>query len=215
MTANNVDSAKSVPADIESTLILDAILDSRCYCQNLRFQETSRLDSLFHDISRNEASNIDKDAVQILISKLIDSNVITVKKIKQGQKSLFLTKDATAILTEDNTVSTSSSDGSQDATPVNPNDIDLSVTSTKPKDSGNTKANPASNHNFVSLELFNTFYDDYIEYKHYVNDVIQNISFNKELGKSFENETKSQQSKIKLLQQEIQTLKNENKDLKE
>ena len=50
-----------------------------------------------------------------------------------------------------------------------------------------------------------------IEYKHYVNGVIQNISFNKELGKSFENETKSQQSKIKLLQQEIQTLKNENR----
>ena len=146
---------------------------------------------------------------------MIDSNVITVKKIKQGQKSLFLTKDATAILTEDNTVSTSSSDGSQEATPVNPNDIDLSVTSTKPKDSRNTKPNPASNLNFDSLELFNTFYDDYIEYKHYVNDVIQNISFNKDLGKSFENETKSQQSKIKLLQQEIQTLKNENKDLKE
>ena len=64
------------------------------------------------------------------------------------------------------------------------------------------------------MELFNTFYDDYIEYKHYVNDGTQNISFNKELGKSFENETKSQQSNIKLLQQKIQTLKNENKDLK-
>ena len=73
--------------------------------------------------------------------------------------------------------------------------------------------NPTSNHNFVSLELFNTFYDDYIEYKHYVNDVIQNISSNKELVISFENETKSQQSKTKLLQQEIQTLKNENKGL--
>ena len=65
------------------------------------------------------------------------------------------------------------------------------------------------------MELFNTFYDDYIEYKHYVNDVIQNISSDKELGKSFEGETKSQQSKIKLLQQEIQTLKNKNKGLKE
>ena len=67
----------------------------------------------------------------------------------------------------------------------------------------------------MSLELFNIFYDDYIEYKRYVNDVIKNISSNKELGIRFENETKSQQSKIKLLQQEIQTLKNENEDLKE
>ena len=65
------------------------------------------------------------------------------------------------------------------------------------------------------MELFNTFYDDYIEYKHYVNDVIQNISSNKELGNSFKDETKSQQSKTKLLPQETQTLKNENKDLKE
>ena len=172
-------------------------------------------DSIFHDISRNEFSNIDKDTVQILIPKLIDSNVITVKETKQGQKSLFLAKDATEILTDDNTVSISLNNGSQDATPVDPNDIDLSVSSTKPKDSGNTKPNPTSNHNFVSLELFNTFYDDYIEYKHYVNDVMQNISSNKELGKSFENDTKTQQSKIKLLQQEIQTLKNEKKDLKE
>ena len=64
---------------------------------------------------------------------MIDSNVITVKKTKQGQKSLFRTKDATAILTKDNTVPISSNDGTQDATPVDPNDIDLGVTSTKAK----------------------------------------------------------------------------------
>ena len=213
MTENNLDSAKSVPADIKFTLsnykpkILDAIVKIR---DSIKRPD---LDSIFHDISRNEASNIDKGAVQILISKLIDSNVITVKKTKQGQKSPFLTRDATAITTEDNTISISLNDGSQDAAPVDPNDNDLSVT--KPKDSGNTKPTLTSNHNFVSLDLFNTFYDDYIEYKHYVNDVIQNISSNNELGKSFEIETKSQQSKMKLLQQEIQTLKNENKDLKE
>ena len=123
MTENNLDSAKSVPADVEFTLsnykpkILDAVVKIR--------------DSIFHGISRNEASNIDKDSVQILISKLIDSNVITIKKAKQGQKSIFLTKDASAIPTEDNTASISLNDGSQDATPVDPNNIDLSVISTK------------------------------------------------------------------------------------
>ena len=122
-------------------------------------------------------------------------------------------KYATAIPNEHNTISISLNDGCQDATPADLNDIFLSVT--KPKDSGNNKPNSTSNHNFVSLELFNACYDDYIEYKHYVNDVMQNISSNKESEKSFEDETKSQQSKTKLLQQEIQTLKNENKDLKE
>ena len=43
-----------------------------------------------------------------------------------------------------------------------------------------------SNHNYVSLELINTFYHGYIEYNHNVNFIIQNISFNKEIGKSYE-----------------------------
>ena len=60
-----------------------------------------------------------------------------------------------------------------------------------PKDSENTKLNPTSNHNFVTLELFNIIYDEFIEYRHYVNDVTKNNSFNKELGKSIENKTKS------------------------
>lgn len=62
--------------------------------------------------------------------------------------------------------------------------------------------------------MFNTFYDNYIEYGHYVNHIPQNISSNKEIGKGHENENKSQQSKIKVLQQEIQNLKNKNKNLK-
>ena len=100
----NLDSTKSFSADIDFGLgnykprILDNIFKIR------DSKKRPDLDSIFHDISRNEASNIDKDTGEILISKLIDSNVITVKKTKQGQKSLFLTKDATAIPTEDNAV---------------------------------------------------------------------------------------------------------------
>ena len=87
MTKKNLDSANSVPADIEFKLsnykpkILDAIV---------KIQDSKKcpdLDSIFHVISRNESSNIDKDTVQILIFKLIDSNVITIKKTKHGQKS--------------------------------------------------------------------------------------------------------------------------------
>ena len=57
-------------------------------------------------------------------------------------------------------MSISLNDRCQDAFPADPNGTDLSVA--KPKDSGNTKPNSTSNHNFVSLELFNTFYGDYI-----------------------------------------------------
>ena len=34
-----------------------------------------------------------------------------------------------------------------------------------------------SNHNCDSIKSFDTFYDDYIEYKHYVNDILQNYQF--------------------------------------
>lgn len=54
---------------------------------------------------------------------MIDSNVI--KKTKQGHKTIFLTKDATAIPIEDNLVSISLNDESQDPTPVDPNGINL------------------------------------------------------------------------------------------
>ena len=140
------DKVWSFSADIDFTLryykpkILDAIVRIR------DSKKRPDLDSIFHDISRNEASNINKDTVQILISKLIDSNVIIVKKTKPRQKSLFLTKDATAISTEDNTVCISLNDGCQGATPADPNYIELSVT--KPKDSGNTRPNQCSN--FIS-----------------------------------------------------------------
>ena len=60
MTENNLDSVKTVPADIEFTLsnykpkIPDAIVKIR---DSKKF---SGLDSIFHDIARNEAWNIDK-----------------------------------------------------------------------------------------------------------------------------------------------------------
>ena len=102
ITENNLGSAKSFPTYTEFTLsnynpkILDA---------TIKIQDSKKrpdLDSIFHDISRNEVSNIDKDTAQFIISKLIDSSVITVKKTKQDQNSLILTKHATAIPTEDN-----------------------------------------------------------------------------------------------------------------
>ena len=57
--------------------ILDAIVKIR------NSKNRPDLNSIFHDISKNEVSNIDKDKVQTIISKFIDSNVITVKKTKQ------------------------------------------------------------------------------------------------------------------------------------
>ena len=108
------DSVNSVLADIEFKLsnyklkVVNAIIKTR------DSKKHSDIDSIFHDISRNKASNIRKDAVQIPMSKLVDLNVIIVNKTKQGQEPLFPTKDTTAIPTKDNTVFISSNDESQD-----------------------------------------------------------------------------------------------------
>ena len=76
-------------------------------------------------------------------------------------KSLFFYRSATLIPTENNKVSISSDDESEDATPVDSSDDYLNVISTKPKDSVKTNLNwTSSNHNYVSLELFDLFYDD-------------------------------------------------------
>ena len=96
MTENKLDPANFIPADIELELssckpkILDAII------KIWESKKRPDLEFIFLDISRNEALSIDKDTVQILISKLTDSNVITVKKTK-GQELLFLTNCARAI----------------------------------------------------------------------------------------------------------------------
>ena len=42
----------------------------------------------------------------------------------------------------------------------------------------NLKNNQSKNNQFVSLDTFDTFYEDYIEFKHYMNDMI--LIFNKE-----------------------------------
>lgn len=31
---------------------------------------------------------------------------------------------------------------------------------------------------FVMVELFNTFYNDYIEYNHYINDILEKLKVN-------------------------------------
>ena len=76
MTEKKLGSTNSVPADIEFKLcnykpkILDAVIKIR----------DSKPQFHFHDTSRNKAWNIDKTALQILISKLADLNVTFIKK---------------------------------------------------------------------------------------------------------------------------------------
>ena len=56
------------------------------------FKKRPDLDFAFRDVSRNESSDINRDIVKMLISKLIDSNVTTMKKKKTKSKISFSNK---------------------------------------------------------------------------------------------------------------------------
>ena len=60
-----------------------------------------------------------------------------------------------------------------------------------------------------------TFYEDYLEFEHYVNDIIETIMPSSDLIKNLSNENVSKQKKIEMLQEEIKLLRNENISLKE
>ena len=61
--------------------------------------------------------------------------------------------------------------------------------------------------------MFDTFYNIYIKYKHYVNDILSAISHNDEINS--QNKINNQEHKIRLLELELENLKNENTKLKE
>ena len=69
---------------------------------------------------------------------------------------------------------------------------------------------------FVTVELFNTFYDDYIQCKHYINNILENLKVNGNILSHFKETNeheKSYQSKIKSLEENVEKLRTENKRL--
>ena len=56
-------------------------------------------------------------------------------------------------------------------------------------------------------EVFNTFYEDYVEFKHYVNDIMKSVTQNSELLTSLSDENNFEKTKIKSLEEEIKSLR--------
>ena len=79
-----------------------------------------------------------------------------------------------------------------------------------------TNVNPEkTQQQFVTVELFNRFYDDYAEYKHYISDILENLKVNSNILGQFKevnDPEKSYQSKIKLLEENVEKLKTKIKD---
>ena len=64
------------------------------------------------------------------------------------------------------------------------------------------------NYSYISNEVFDAFYVDYIEFKKYVDDIINSLNAKSEVYKKYG--INNDQIKLKLLEEEILKLKNEN-----
>ena len=63
---------------------------------------------------------------------------------------------------------------------------------------------------FVAVESFVAFYDNYIEYKYYINDILENLKVNGNILSQFKETNdleKSYQSKIKSLEENVEKQK--------
>ena len=71
---------------------------------------------------------------------------------------------------------------------------------------------------YVTMELFDTFYDDYIEYKHCINDIFKSFSVSEDVLNEQRKISKCETSckeRIKSLENKINILQTENKRLTE
>ena len=84
--------------------------------------------------------------------------------------------------------------------------------------SSGTKENRNIDTKYVPMELFNNFYEDYIEYKHYMNDLLLVLKKNSNPTMNKEKSTKIKENiddKIKFLEKKIFNLEEENQKLKQ
>ena len=58
---------------------------------------------------------------------------------------------------------------------------------------------------FVKNEVFNTFYENYVEFKHYVNDIMKSVTPNSELLTSLSDENNFEKMKITTARENILT----------
>ena len=100
-----------------------------------------------------------------------------------------------------------------------PNSLDVNTPLISDKSNCNFSSSKSQKigrcNDFVKNEIFDTFYEDYLEFKHYVNDIIETITPSSDLIKNLSNENVSKQKKTEMLQEEIKLLRNETISLKE
>ena len=158
------------------------------------------IDAIHNFIMQADATNINKNTIKHFLPQLVAQKLVIKKNTSQGNEPYHKTS------TEE--------DLPQPArhsirTPTKEN---FNITSEV--ESG-TKTNFIHNNIYVK-NVFEAFYDDYLEYKGYVNDILNTLIPKDDILHRTEKEDTTEHSKkIKSLQNQIEDLKKENEVLKE
>ena len=160
--------------------------------------------SITEFIQKNYSTNADFNFIDEATEKLIKNKKIVNKPTTQGMTSYFpISNDQL----NENEVTESE--------PIS-SDISTSPASNSSVHETSSNCQPFFRCNdFVKDEVFNTFYEDYVEFKHYVNDIMKSVTPNSELLTSLSDENDLEKMKIKSLEKEIKNLKNQNTPLRE
>ena len=148
-----------------------------------------------------DAKNIDKNTIKDFVTQLVAQKLVIKKNTSQGNESYHKTsteedlpqppRHSIRTLTKQNFNETSEEE---------------SVTQT----------NFTHNNICVNNEVFEAFYENYLEYKGYVNDILNTLIPKDDILHWIEKENTTEHSKkVKLLQNQIKDLKKENEVLKE
>ena len=171
-------------------------------------------ESILSYITNNFATNIDASTVDTTLSNLLEGNIIENRPAKTGDSYFIINKNNR----EKKEISLDSEKSSLNVIEkendiLNNNEFEnISKIETPTANVIDTpKPGFVVKSKYVTLEMFNTFYDDYIEYKHYINDILTSIRPNDEMNS--QNKIDTQEHKIKMLQSELENLKKENKSL--
>ena len=149
--------------------------------------------TIFDYVIKNCATDVDPSIIDQVIQNLLNQDLIENRPTAKGD-SYFIksnNNDTDTVTFTDN--------------------IDDKRDTEKIPQSTQTKA--SMNYSYVSNEVFDTFYEDYIEFKNYMDDIINDLNAKCTLNEKKQND--NNQSKVQFLEAEILNLKKENESLKD
>ena len=187
-------------------MILKAIKETRIK------KKRPDVNSIYDFVANNGASNVKEKFIQTLIDNLIQKDKILNRKTPQGLDSFYINSSHSPVANAvESRASVETTKKITSSIMINDSDTSMPYSNI----ATNTPILKDNFNNYVRNEVFQIFYEDYLEFKHYMNDIIKSITPGNELVTNLSDDNASLQSKIDSLERVIERLRSENRNLKD